>query len=136
MKKFIFGFVLILGLFSFGFYDVLAVSNAGLTQSANGTSFCNKDVSNLEGLLGWFHCMLVKALIPLLMGVATFSFIYGVFKFFLNPENVSKQADGKKYITWGLVGLFLMVSMWGIVGVFTNTFDIQSTIPQIKEQGS
>lgn len=136
MKKFIFSFVLILGLFSFGFYDVFAVGGLNATQSVNTAGLCPKNVSNLDGLLSWFHCMVVRALIPLLMGVATFSFIFGVFKFFLNPENVSKQADGKKYITWGLVGLFLMVSMWGIVGVFTNTFDIQSTIPQIKEQGS
>ncbi len=116
MKKFIFNFLFSVSLFSLATLAYAAQAN----------------VSDLDGLLGWFNGLVVKIMIPLMFGVGTASFIYGILKYFLNPENVAKQGEGKKFVTWGLVGMFLMVSMWGIVYIFTNTFGFQNTIPQIK----
>jgi hypothetical protein len=45
----------------------------------------------------------------------------------------SKAVDeGKTLLFWGLVALFVVISIWGIVGIFTNTvFETNPGIPQL-----
>ncbi len=75
----------------------------------------------------------IALLIPVLIGVALAYFIYGVVKF------ISAGADGKKEakdtIIYGIVGLFAIVSVWGLVKLLQTTFNItpteRITIPKI-----
>jgi hypothetical protein len=57
-----------------------------------------------------------------MMGIAMLFFIWGVFKF-MRSEGDDKQS-GRDFIVWGLVGLFVMVSIWGLVYILQSTFHL------------
>ena len=87
--------------------------------------------------LQWYLCEVYKIigqyLIPLLMLAATGFFIYGIVMFIKNANNETKRTEYKNYMTWGIVALFVMVSVWGIVAILGQIVGTDtSVIPQIR----
>ena len=98
--------------------------------------FCNTAETKLDSIghiFNWASCTLIKFVVPLLFSLATVGFIWGIIQFFLNPDNEEKRKQGKSYMIWGLIALFVMISMWGLVGVLSKTFGIQTLIPQLTQ---
>lgn len=93
----------------------------------------NIGFSTLGSLFNWASCTLIKSVVPLLFSLAVVGFIWGVIQYFINAENEEKRKKGKTYMIWGLVALFVMISMWGLVGILTNTFHIKTLIPQLSQ---
>lgn len=91
-------------------------------------------MTNIAGIINWASCLLITSIVPLLFSLATVGFIWGVIQYYLNPENEEKRKKGKSFIIGGLIALFVMVSMWGIVKIFTGTFQLTNTIPQLPGQ--
>lgn len=87
----------------------------------------------LGQLVDWFSCTLVKSVVPLLLTLAMVLFIWGIIQFFLSAENEEKRKKGKTFMMWGLISLFVMISMWGIVNIFSHTFGIQTLIPRFSQ---
>ena len=61
-------------------------------------------------------------IVPVLFAVAFIVFLYGAFKTFIlgaGSEEVAKE--GKSLMLWGLIGFFVMVSIWGLVNILTGT---------------
>lgn len=88
---------------------------------------CQKaGMDNLTSIINWVTCTLVKSVIPLLITLAVVGFIWGIVKYFLNPDNEEKRKQGKTFMVWGLIALFVMVSMWGIIAIFKTTFGLDS----------
>jgi FtsH-binding integral membrane protein len=56
--------------------------------------------------------------------IAIAVFLFGVLQFIMNSENEDGIARAKKYMMWGLIGLFIMLSAWGIIGL------IQGSLPK------
>ncbi len=61
-----------------------------------------------------------KPLFYMTIAFATIIFAWGVFKY-IRAEGDDKTA-GREFIIWGIVGLFVMVSFWGLVSVLQHTF--------------
>ena len=71
------------------------------------------DVLNtISGLLD-----LVKNLI---FALAFIAFFYGLLKFIFS-EGEDKE-KGKSVMIWGIIALFIMFSIWGIIGILQSTF--------------
>lgn len=52
----------------------------------------------------------------LLMTLAFLFFMYGVFKyFFLNSTDPKGREDGRMFMIWGVIGLAILFSIWGLV---------------------
>lgn len=51
-------------------------------------------------------------------------FLWGLVKFLWNLEEGSENDEGKQHMLWGVFGMFVMVSIWGILGLLTNTFGL------------
>ena len=82
---------------------------------------CSAGITNLTNLINFFTCTLMNAVVPLLGALAVVGFLYGIIKYFLNPDNEEKRKEGKGFMFWGLVTLFVMVSIWGLVSIFSNS---------------
>lgn len=80
---------------------------------------------NLGGLFEYVTCLIGGSVIGLLFAVATAFFLYGVVQFLMNADNQEKQDKGKSFMVWGIVALAVMFSVWGLVGVLQNTFDVK-----------
>ncbi len=97
-----------------------------------GSPTCkNASMDSVSGIITWASCLLMQVVVPFLFMLATTGFIYGLIKFFLNPDSKEKKEEGKKFIVGGLIALFVMTAMWGIVQVFTGTFNVKNTMPQL-----
>jgi len=94
---------------------------ADLTGGAVGICPTGKP-KDITEFINFFTCTLMNAVVPLLVGLAVAAFVYGIVKYFLNPENEEKRKEGKNYLMWGLIALFVMVSIWGLVSIFTVSF--------------
>lgn len=92
-------------------------------------SFCPVTIQDIADFFNFFTCLISKSIIPLLLALALVFFIWGVTKFILHADDEAKREEGKKFIMWGIIGLFVIVSIWGIVNILNNTFQVDNVIP-------
>jgi hypothetical protein len=63
-------------------------------------------------------------IVPLLFAIAFVVFIWGVFQYLiLGAGNPDKRKEGVQLILWGIIGFFVMVSVWGMVNLLVGAFD-------------
>ncbi len=67
-------------------------------------------------------------LIALLSAVAFLYFLWGCAQYIMNAANDSAREEGKKHITFGLIGLVVMLSAYTILTFAVNTFGLGKTL--------
>ncbi|ETB63834.1 TPA: hypothetical protein DIC38_02150 [Candidatus Nomurabacteria bacterium] len=92
---------------------------------------------NVEGIITYFNGLIGNFVIPFLITLAVLGFVYGVVKFYMNPDNEEGRKKGKEFIIWGLIAMFVIVAMWGLVRIIGNTFidDFKLDKPSITPNG-
>jgi hypothetical protein len=106
---------------------------AGTDQELNVCAKIGAPFGSLTEILDYASCILIKPVMRFLFILATVAFIWGVIQYFLNAENEEKRKKGKSFMLWGIIALFVMVSVWGLVGVLSNTFGTKTLIPQLSQ---
>ena len=76
-------------------------------------------ISVIDTFKGYFN-----ALIPLFMTLGIVYFMWGLVKLIYNAEDERARAEGKQMMIWGMIGLFVMVAFWGIIGYVQSSFGI------------
>ncbi len=56
-----------------------------------------------------------------MFALAVLYFLYGVSEFIRNQDNEEAQTAGKQHMFWGVVGVFLMMAVFGILGIIEKT---------------
>ena len=74
---------------------------------------------------------ILQPIVPLLIGLGVVVFIYGVL-ILMFSEGGEKKEEGKQYMIWGIIGIFVMVSVWGLVNVISGSFKLDNTAPTIN----
>lgn len=64
---------------------------------------------------------ILNPLIIFLFAVAVAYFLYGVMVFVQNQNNDEMMGDGKRHMFWGVVGMFIMMAVGGILNVIEST---------------
>ena len=80
--------------------------------------------ANLLGVLCVIRLILEKVVV-LLVSFAVIFFIYGITKYITAGEDEDKRNKMKNLMIYGIIGLFVMVSMWGLVIFLGTTFGIE-----------
>lgn len=70
--------------------------------------------------------LILNPAIVLLFAVALLIFFWGIVQFISSETANTKRKEGQKKIIWGLVGLFIMFSAYGIIRLILNTFGLSS----------
>lgn len=65
---------------------------------------------------------LIQSAVGVLIVLALLLFLYGLVRYMMGIGDEEKQKESREYIVYGVIGLFVMVSMWGLVSVLTSTF--------------
>ena len=65
---------------------------------------------------------LINIAIPILIALAVLGFFWGVTQYILSASDSTKVEEARKLMIWGIIALFVMVSVWGILRVLSNTF--------------
>ena len=71
---------------------------------------------------------ILNIVIPILIVIATIVFIWGIISYILSAGSDERKKEAKNLIIWGLIGLFVIVAMWGLVTVIGSTFGVSETV--------
>ena len=82
------------------------------------------DASNVTSLAESTSGFINGRLIPLFVLMALAYTVYAVVDFIAAKENSQDKDEKKQRIFWGIIGLFVIVSIWGLVAVIGRTFGI------------
>lgn len=58
---------------------------------------------------------IVDLALPIVAALALLAFFWGLMKFIFATSNTDAKEDGKRIMIWGIIALFVMVSVWGLV---------------------
>lgn len=113
---------------------------AGSTLTVSAQTGVEGGFRSLESLINTFSQTVVVAFGSLLMAGAVVIFFMGIVQYIwgLRSGDAGKAKVGSNFMLWGLVGLFVMFSVYGIVRFGQEIFfgkgtDITTiTIPKIK----
>ena len=70
----------------------------------------------------------LNMLVPLFIALAVVWFIWNVFSYAIAGDEDKKKA-AKMQIIWGIVAIFVMVSVWGLVNILQGTFGTAGVAP-------
>lgn len=68
--------------------------------------------------------IVINPLILLVFAVAFLSFFFGLFQFIQSSSEGEARELGKRRIAYGLIGMLIMFSVYGIIRVVLGTFGI------------
>lgn len=76
--------------------------------------------SLLNGIVG----TILQPLVELMFVVALAVFFWGIIEFIMKSSTDEGREKGKKNIMYGVIGMFIMFSVYGIISIITGTFGI------------
>jgi hypothetical protein len=67
---------------------------------------------------------IVNPILLLLFAGGLLFFLWGALEFIIAAENPGKREEGKSHMLWGVIGMFVMASVYAILSVGLNTFGV------------
>ena len=96
---------------------ILAAFAVPLVSFAQATQ-----LTNIKSVGTFIISTINDVFVPVLFAVAFIVFVWGAFETFIvgaGSEEVKEK--GKNLMLWGLIGFFVMVSVWGLVNILTGS---------------
>ncbi len=77
--------------------------------------------SGTTGIIG----LLNSIIIPIIFALIFAFFIWGVVQyFFLHADDEKARSSGKQFVLWGILGMALLFSVWGLINLLLSTLGI------------
>lgn len=70
----------------------------------------------------------INQLIVIVAGLALLYFFWGLAKFIFHAGDIDKHEEGKNIMIWGIIALFVMVAVWGLLNFISSALNIWSTV--------
>lgn len=94
---------------------------------------CSK-ITDVGSLFKFVTCTVVNSVIPLIVVLSITVFLWGIAMFMMNSADPTKRKEGKQFMLWGIIALFIIVSYWGIVKMFGDTLGFSGVkAPQLQD---
>lgn len=100
-------------------FSVLFTPFIAFAQIAQG-------VGSATNLIAFLKDALSTATILILAAAVVF-FLWNVFKFVMAAGDEEKRKEGQQGIIYGIIGIAVMVSIWGLVNFLTKTASLDTT---------
>ena len=65
--------------------------------------------------VGKISTLILNPIIAMMFAFALAYFVYGVVTYIVNPSNEDAREKGRQGMFWGVIGMFIMVSVFGIM---------------------
>lgn len=98
---------------------VLASIISPMTVWAQTTTTIKSIANDLTGLL--------ESLVPVLVGVGLLAFIFGLTEYIFQAGNKGAVETGRNRMITGIIGLFAIATIWGLVQLLGATLDLGIT---------
>lgn len=114
--------LIVLSGFVLGLAPVMAFAQVGAQNLG-----CN--VTGTGTTIGGMLCKineLLGTVVPILIALGVVYFIWGVISYVIGTDEETKKSAREKII-YGIIGLAVIIGMWGLVGILNRTFGITAT---------
>ena len=106
------------------------------TATSGSATTCN--ATGNDGTLLTVICKvgeIINSIVPVLIALGVVYFVWGIVSFVIAGDEEAKKA-GRDKIIYGIIGLAVIVAMWGLVKILTNTFgnvnnQVDITLPTV-----
>jgi uncharacterized membrane protein len=79
---------------------------------------------------------ILSPLVYLLISVAVIIFLWGVVGYIKSGDSEEERKKAKDFILYGIIGLFVMISVWGLVNILSGTFPMNKNVPAPPQYNS
>lgn len=86
----------------------------------------NKGIKGIFTLIG----DLIASLIPLVIALGVLYFLWGVLSY-IKASDADKQSEARMTMLNGIIVLFVMVSIWGLVAILGDTLNLSNEVPNV-----
>ncbi len=86
-------------------------------------------MTSVSDVMGRFTTYLITPAILVVFACGFFLFVYGLVEFLWKLNEGGDNAEGKRHMIWGIVGMLIMVSWYGILALVAGTFGIDPQNP-------
>lgn len=91
-----------------------------LAFAAESGGVCNTP-KDFPGLFNYAICLLNYFVVPFLVSLALVVFLIGVVSYVKAGDDEEKRSQGRNMMLFGIVALFVMISVWGLVRIIHNS---------------
>ncbi len=99
------------------------VVSGGVTSSILLPLFAFAQAGSIEELFDTIFNLL-NQLVPILIAIAVVYFIWGVLQFVTAGADEEKRKSGRNTMIFGIIAIFVIVSVWGLVNILEGTFGL------------
>lgn len=75
----------------------------------------------VDGLLAKIKVAIVNPLLVLIFAMSAVMFVWGAARYILGAESEEARSTGSKHMLWGIIGMFIIVAIGGIISIIKNT---------------
>lgn len=77
--------------------------------------------ASIETLMKKVDQLILNPIIGLLFALAMVYFIWGLVRYLISPDSEEVRKSSKSSMLWGIIGMFIMVSVFGIMNFILKT---------------
>ena len=103
-----------------GLFTAAKTANSSIAS----TSTCNSNIKTFGDIFTFGACVINKFLITSAVALATIYFLWGITQYVLSADSVEEREKSKEVMFWGVISLFVIISVWGIVALFRTILGI------------
>lgn len=86
----------------------------------------------VQDILDGLYSIMDQA-IPVLIGLALLFFLWGLARYMLKTDDVEGKKAARSIMLWGVIILFVMVSVWGLVNFLGDSFNLDNNAPEYPQ---
>ncbi len=101
---------------------------AGVLAFAPLAAFAQSTIRDVNSLTGTLTSI-GNVVIQILIAFAVVYIIFNVIRYIMSANDPAKRKEIGLGILYGIVGLFVILSIWGLVAILTNSFRTEITPP-------
>ena len=85
-------------------------------------------MEKVYGIISNINTIIINPIIILAFAVASVYFIYGVLEYiYKSRSDPAKMKEGRTHMLWGLFGMFIMISVFGLFRFLINSIPTGDT---------
>jgi len=77
--------------------------------------------ASITTLMASINRVIINPLIVFMFALAIVYFLYGLMQYLLSPDNEEIRRNSKQHMLWGIIGMFIMIAVFGIMNILLTT---------------
>ena len=87
-----------------------------------------------DEIISKFGTYITDPLLLVIFAAGFFLFMWGLFQFMVETNRGGDRETGKQHMIYGTIGMFIMVSVYGIISLIDSTFGLNVASQNVNTQ--